>query len=236
MAGRDKKDALTSTHAAENLQDPALADDQAVDLFSDLLVPDADTALDLPIVPRNRAGQKRGPGRPPGAKDKRQKDLIQYLMAHGYHSPMEACAAVYNMDTMALTRLIQDMRQDLIEEHRGRLEEAVERAQDDDQKRKLRQQIKNLDVPEFVDPQHVLALQMDIAKSQMPYWHPKQSPDVPDLPDMPRPLMVINQTTHHHHDQKTGLSAGIMPEEKTIEHQPLNESKSVRRSDEPSHE
>ena len=128
------------------------------------------------------------------------------------------------------------MRQELIDEHRGDLEAALKVAKTEKEKKDLGRRIAKMQVPQFLDPQHVLALQMDVAKSQMQYWHPKMSPDAPELPDMPRPLMVINHNTHHHHDQKTGLSAGIMPEEKTIEHQPLNKSDSVRRSDEPSHE
>lgn len=206
--------ALGGTHAGENSgADPNAGDgaeilDAAEPDQPDLLVPDADWAHDLPLDLASMQGsEKRDRGRPKGSKNKKDADLIQYLMARGYHSPLEAMAALYNMNTKDLAMQISKWRVELATEL------AVEGGMSKDD-------IKELLVSAPVDPFEVLKLQVQVARDQYQYWHGKVTPDDAP-PDQQRALMLFGDMNITQVNQVRGMSAGRDP--KTLDNQQVSD-------------
>ncbi|MBL4768039.1 MAG: hypothetical protein JKY94_10045 [Rhodobacteraceae bacterium] len=214
MTDDDKSGALGGTHLAEtsgaDLNAGAAAEilDAAEPDQPDLLVPPDDLAHELPLDLASMQGaEKRDRGRPKGSKNRKDADLIQYLMARGYHSPLEAGAALYNMNTKALALQISMWRAELRVELMASGHIAKE----------------ELDaiLPSMpVDPMEVLKLQATVMAAHLPFWHSKQSGDDAP-PDQQRALMLFGDMNITQVNQVRGMSAGRDP--KTIDNQSLSD-------------
>jgi len=194
-----------------------IADDQP-----DLLFPPDELALPLPLDAREMyAVESKGVGRPKGSKNKKDVEITQYLLALGYRDPMHGLASIYSMTPVDLAMKVTEYREQLREKliKQGLVFEAdkVPRAP--------------------IDPMEALELQKSAMIASLPYWHAKQQPkDAP--PSDIRPMMVfnnfsVNQSSLNNDDGT--LSAGIMPNEKTIDNQQLNDCVDMRPDSDKSH-
>ena len=221
MADDTETDARRGTHAEKIGGDPDLPSEPgelATDLATDeqdLFVPPGELALSMPVdVPNIQAAEKRDRGRPKGSKNRKDADLLQYLMARGYHSPLEAGAALYNMNAedlaLQISRWRVELQQELLSD--GTMSE---------------DEINQLLIKAPLDPWEVLKLQATVMAAHLPYWHSKMTPDETP-PDGKRPLMIINQLNVTQVNKTGGMSAGFDPNANVVENQQLDDDEDVR--------
>ncbi|MBO6816522.1 MAG: hypothetical protein JJ891_16830 [Rhizobiaceae bacterium] len=260
MSDNDKLPAWTGTHAGEieTPADPertAAATDRAGTapgtepatdpdaIEPDLFMPDPDGALPLPLEPaENKTVAKRERGRPPGSKNKKDTDLLQFLMQRGYNTPLQAGAAIYNMDTLELTRKVGAWRRQLTTEYLER--EGFTIAQIKAMRKMDQKALKKHGVPKRHidvlfeqlpdDPLEVLKLQMAVARDQLPYWHAKKSGDEAP-PEQVRPVMNIGTLNVQQNNHSGSMSAGLPPDGFIEQNQDFIEGETVQQDKEPLH-
>ncbi|MEM7067934.1 MAG: hypothetical protein AAF478_03545 [Pseudomonadota bacterium] len=211
--------ACNGTHANS---DPTAETEIPADTL-DLFTPDEESALPLLLDPREfESGSKRGPGRPPGSTNKKDQVLIQYLMGKGYRSPLEAGAALFNMPTEALSEKIAQIRRKQREKHIENIKNRLNNGTSDKEKKRLNRKLASLELAnDYPDPLDVMKFQLKVATDQLPYWHSKQAGSE-DIPDNVQPVMVIGNMNLQQVNNNGLMSAGVDPNNKTVEIQTVS--------------
>lgn len=174
--------------------------------------PDLDASDLLALVAEPILTQRRARGRPAGALNRKNNDMIGYLAALGHRDPWVTLSLIQSADT---AKLALALRTPVIKNGKHAVSKAGTPL---------------FNTPQFTD---VLALQMRAADALMPYHHAKK-PQQLELPQGDkRPLMVIGEMNVTQIAGGEGfMSAGVMPDEKPNE---IN-GDAVRQSPEPSHD
>lgn len=230
----DDKEALRGTHAtaaendvkngAEILADDVIEAENFDEPAQDLFMPAQENAFQLPIdAALIGENPDRVRGRPPGSKNKKQVELTQYLLAMGMHSPLQAGAALYNMELGALCAKLYEVELKQYKTHRQALSDAANEAVNDDAKEEILKSIKLLDVPKPPNPMEVLKVQAKVMSDQLPYWHSKVTPGE-DVPDRVIPILQIGTMNTQYNTTTNVMSAGIAPTANVEENQQVSEA------------
>ncbi len=160
--------------------------------------PDGEGDDVLALVAEMVAAPARARGRPQGAANRKNGDLIRYLQARGHRDPMVTLSMIQSADFLGLCTMVGAT--------------------------KAKEKIA------------VLGIIRGAAADMMPYHHAKK-PQQLELPvGDKRPLMVIGEMNVAIGNDLGFMSAGIAPDAKIVENQPLSEGDSVGESDAFSHE
>lgn len=183
-------------------------------------LPQIDRADVLATAAELAEPEKRGPGRPAGSPNRKNKEMIAYLEARGLRDPWLTLALIHSASTRSLANALSAP---MVTEG-GKV-------------------VKDADgsvVYVGADPLKVLAIQQRAADSVMKYHHAAQ----PQQLDMPlggdgykRPFMAIGEL-HGNVVVADGSAAMSIfdPPMKTVENQPVSDEDSVRPDADVSHD
>lgn len=177
--------------------------------------PDLNASDLLALAAEPALSQRRARGRPQGALNRKNADMIAYLKALGHRDPWVTLSLIQSADTM---KLAQALRTPLMKNGK--------------------QVVSKAGTPLFnmPAPMDVLAMQVRAADTLMNYHHAKK-PQQLDLPvGDKRPLMVIGEMNVAIGNDLGFMSAGIAPDTKIVENQSLSYSDAVRESEPISHD
>lgn len=183
----------------------ALAGADPLDLVAGL--PDIEETDLLALAAETMLLQRRGRGRPSGSPNRKNADMIAYLHAKGHRDPWVTLSLIQSADTMALTKALRAPVM-----------------------KNGKQLVSKAGTPLFTmpDPMDVLAMQARAADALMPYHHGKK-PQQLELPvGDKRPMMIIGEMNVAISNDLGFMSAGIAPEAKIVENQPLSYDDDVR--------
>lgn len=188
----------------------------------DLLEDHQPGELPLPVDAANLVDPgKRGPGRPSGATNKRDREMADYLLALGYRDPMHGLAALYSMRPVDLAIEIMRQREELAKW-------MVENGRDG-----MAEKLLNAEPP---DIQSLLELQEDAKVKSLPYWHAKQTP-TDATPQHQLAVMNIGQfNVNAAIDDNGRMSLGVPMSENIVDIQGVSEAEEVRQTNEKSHD
>lgn len=160
--------------------------------------PDIDAQDVLALAAEPILSRRRARGRPEGAANRKNGDMIRYLAAHGHRDPWVTLSLIQSADTL---KLAQAMRSPVMKNGK--------------------QVVSKAGVPLFntPSPMDVLAMQVRAADALMAYHHAKKPQQI-ELPiGDKRPMMVFGNVEHMQviADGDGFMSAGIMPGEKANE-------------------
>lgn len=191
MADQGHPEARTPPGAAQLGDAADLGGRDPADLLSGS--PDLDANDVLALAAELVAAPRRARGRPAGAANRKNGEMIAYLAALGHRDPWVTLSLIQTADTAQLADMLGAP---LIVEGVARLD----------------REGKVIMVP--ADRDKVLALQMRAAEAIMPYHHGKkpQQLDLGDLAGSKRPVMVIGEMNVTQIGEATFMSAGIPPE------------------------
>ncbi|CDX54551.1 hypothetical protein MPL1032_190147 [Mesorhizobium plurifarium] len=175
----------------------ALPGADPLDLLAGL--PDGEGVDLLAAVAEIVAAPARARGRPLGAANRKNGDLIKYLQARGHRDPMVTLSMIQSADFTGLCTMVGATK-------------AKERIA-------------------------VLALIKGAASDLMPYHHGKKPQQLELVGDgNKRPFMVIGEMNVAVAGDLGFMSAGIPPDAKIVENQPLSQGDAVRDSAAVSHD
>jgi hypothetical protein len=123
------------------------------------------------------AGEKRGAGRPPGARNRKTEAFEKWFYARGYRDPAQVLAEIITMDPRALQQIALEDRV-----ARGELQQLG--TKDDP--------IQTVSVPGLVE---IIDLQRKAAIDLMPYLHGKKPTEVV-ITDERLPILVVASGTN----------------------------------------
>ncbi|GAA2871862.1 hypothetical protein GGQ99_000974 [Aminobacter niigataensis] len=206
MTNKGQEEAHTPAAPGAEAPSSALPGADPLDLLDGS--PDLD-ALDLLALAAEPAlSQRRARGRPQGALNRKNADMIAYLKALGHRDPWVTLSTVQSADTMKLALALRSPVM-----------------------KNGKQLVSKAGTPLFntPSPMDVLALQMRAADALMPYHHAKkpQQLDLGDLGDK-RPVMVIGEMNVAIANDYGIMSAGIAPGADMQGNQGLSEGEAVR--------
>ncbi len=175
--------------------------------------PDLDASDLLALAAEPVLSQRRARGRPEGALNRKNNDMIKYLQSLGHRDPWVTLSLIQSADTMRLAMLLRVPMQE-----EGR----------------IRRDLEGNVLYNHPDPQFVAALQERAATTLMKYHH-SAKPQQLELPTGDkRPVMVIGEMNVTMGALDGFMSAGVAP---TIEGEKANEINggSVRHDEDQSH-
>ncbi len=214
----DKGQEEAHTHAAPGAGAPssgvdALAGADPLDLLDGS--PDLDASDLLALAAEPALSQRRARGRPAGALNRKNADMIAYLKALGHRDPWVTLSLIQSADTMKLAQALRSPAM-----------------------KNGKQLVSKAGTPLFntPSPMDVLAMQMRAADTLMNYHHAKK-PQQLDLPvGDKRPLMVIGEMNVAIGNDLGFMSAGIAPDADMQGNQGVSDGDAVRDSKIISHE
>jgi len=214
MANKGQEEARTPAATGDQAAGAALPGADPLDLLDGS--PDLDASDLLAMAAEPVLSQRRARGRPQGALNRKNADMISYLKALGHRDPWVTLSLIQSADTMKLAEMLgEPLRID-------------------------GQPVRKTDgslvmVP--VSPMAVAQLQVRAADTLMSYHHAKkpQQLDLGDLGDK-RPVMVIGEMNVAIANDYGIMSAGIAPDADMQGNQGLSEGEPVRESKVISHE
>lgn len=211
MADDGHLEAHTPLAAGAAAQADALGGPDPVDLLSGS--PDLDASDLLAVAAELAAKPRRARGRPAGAANRKNADMIAYLQALGHRDPWVTLSLIQTADTAQLATMLGSP---MIVDGVARLDREGNVVM----------------VPAERDK--VLAMQMRAAEAIMPYHHGKK-PQQLELGGMDekRPVMVIGEMNVTQIGEQNFMSAGIAPDAKKANE--IN-GEAVREPDGVSHE
>lgn len=177
--------------------------------------PDLDASDLLAMAAEPALTQRRARGRPEGAANRKNGDMIAYLAALGHRDPWMTLSLIQSADTV---KLAEALRVPLMKNGK--------------------QMVSKAGTPLYSMPNRadVLALQMRAAEAILPYHHGKKPQQVElDLGRNQRPLMVIGEMNVAIVGENGFMSAGEPPM-KTVDNQQLSEPATVRPNGDQSHD
>lgn len=182
-------------HTPPETPAPALDGADPAELIAGL--DDVDATDVLAMAAELVAAPRRARGRPAGAGNRKNADMIAYLAAKGHRDPWVTLSLIQTADTLELAELLGKPAFD---------KQGVPIIRDG----KL--------VNVRADPLAVLAIQRQAADALMPYHHSKKPQQLDLVIPMQRPLMVIEQmNVAISGDASAFMSAGIDRSEKANE-------------------
>lgn len=208
-------DAHTQPAAGGDAAAQALPGADPLDLLAGS--PDLDVHDLLALVAEPVLSRRRARGRPAGAANRKNGDMIAYLTALGHRDPWVTLSLIQSADTMALAMAMRSPAM-----------------------KNGKQMVSKAGTPLFntPDPMDVLAMQLRAADALMPYHHGKkpQQLDLVDPRDK-RPLMVIGDGNNIAVSIGGGFASDdFMPPNQSQGNQGVIEAEAVRDDAEPSHD
>lgn len=214
MTNKGQEEAHTPAAPGAEAASSALPGADPLDLLDGS--PDLDASDLLAMAAEPVLSQRRVRGRPQGALNRKNADMIAYLKALGHRDPWVTLSTIQSADTM---RLALALRSPVMKNGK--------------------QVVSKAGTPLFnmPDPSDVLALQMRAADALMPYHHAKK-PQQLDLGDLgaTRPVMVIGEMNVGIASDFGFMSAGTAPGADIQGNQGLSEGDSVGENKVISHE
>lgn len=209
MANKGQEEAHTPAapgdQAAVEAAGAALPGADPLDLLNGS--PDLDASDLLSMAAELASAPRRGRGRPSGSPNRKNNEMIAYLQALGHRDPWVTLSMIQTADTRLLA---QALRSPVMKNGK--------------------QVVSKAGTPLFnaPSPMDVLAMQQRAADALMPYHHAKK-PQQLDLGDLgaKRPVMVIGEMNVAIGNDLGFMSAGIAPDAKIVENQPLSEGDGV---------
>ncbi|TIU45010.1 MAG: hypothetical protein E5W19_32195 [Mesorhizobium sp.] len=196
-AEKGHQDARTPPGAGAIEAAEALPGADPLDLIAGL--PDGEGDDVLALAAELVAAPSRARGRPQGAANRKNGDMIRYLQARGHRDPMVTLSMIQSADFGALCKMV-----------------GAETA-----KHKIA----------------VLGIMRGAAADLLPYHHGKKPQQLELIGDgSKRPLMVIGEMNVAVAGDLGFMSAGIPPDAKIVENQPLGPAPAVRQSEDVSHD
>ncbi|MCF6120529.1 hypothetical protein L2449_27270 [Mesorhizobium muleiense] len=160
--------------------------------------PDIDAQDVLALAAEPVLSRRRARGRPEGAANRKNGDMIRYLAAHGHRDPWVTLSLIQSADTL---KLAQAMRTPVMKNGK--------------------QVVSKAGTPLFntPNPMDVLAMQVRAADALLPYHHAKKPLQLELPAGDKRPMMVFGNVEHMQviADGDGFMSAGVMPGEKPNE-------------------
>ncbi|MCW5697910.1 MAG: hypothetical protein KIS96_14415 [Bauldia sp.] len=143
------------------------------------------------------AAPRRARGRPPGAANRKNADMVRYLAQLGHRDPWVTLSLIQSADTRALAK-------------------ALTRPRVDDEGNVRRDAEGNVMMTQ-PDYDAAVALQMRAAEAILPYHHARRPQQLELPPGAPRPVMVIGELNVAVAAAGGFMSAGVAPDEKANE-------------------
>ncbi|TGP93832.1 MULTISPECIES: hypothetical protein [unclassified Mesorhizobium] len=196
-AEKGHQDARTPGSGGDQAPPADLPGADPLDLIAGL--PDGEGDDVLALAAELVAAPSRARGRPQGAANRKNGDMIRYLQARGHRDPMVTLSMIQSADFGALCKAV-----------------GAETA-----KHKIA----------------VLGIMRGAAADLLPYHHGKKPQQLELIGDgSKRPLMVIGEMNVAVAGDLGFMSAGIPPDAKIVENQPLSPAPAVRQNEDVSHD
>lgn len=167
-------------------------DDEAAELLDVAGSPDALSLDVLGAAAELVAAERRARGRPKGAANKRNGDMLRYLQSLGHRDPLVTLSMIQTADTKALA---MSLRSPVMKNGKQQVSLAGTPL---------------FNTPDFVE---VLRIQQQAANSMLPFLYARKPQQVELPPGDARPVMVIGEMNVQQVTNVAMMSAGEAPEQ-----------------------